>query len=136
MTISSPPLRGPDLSHHQAAPNWSLLAEPASYVFLKATQITATVNGQPRYLWTDVAGTRHDAIAEWFVPNWPKAKGQLVANELNAIGAYHYLTAGPVGSKQADFYCDTMEAAGVPTQGFLPPVVDVEGGGSPATRTT
>jgi GH25 family lysozyme M1 (1,4-beta-N-acetylmuramidase) len=129
MTISSTPVRGPDLSHHQAAPNWSLLAAPASYVYLKATQITATVDDRPRYLWTDVAGNRHDAIAEWFVPNWTKAKAQLVANEVNAIGAYHYLTAGPVGSAQADFYCNTMEAAGVPTEGFLPPVVDVEAGG-------
>lgn len=98
---------GIDVSHHQGAMNWpKAKAAGAWYAFIKATQRTN---------WTDPR----------FLINWQEAKaaGLLVA-------PYHYFQPGYDPVAQAEYFVNTVQAAGVASD--LPYALDVEEGGSTA----
>lgn len=93
------PVRGVDLSSYQGTVDWDVLsAQNISFAFIKATEGSSLVD--PR-----------------FQENWAAA-----AQTDLRIGAYHFFSFESSGEKQAELFCNTVDA--VP--GMLPPVIDVE----------
>lgn len=92
-------IRGVDVSHYQGTIDWPELAgQDLDFAFIKATE-----------------GSGH--VDECFADNWQEAgKTDLY------IGAYHFFSFESEGSKQAQFYIDTVGSL----HGKLAPVVDVE----------
>jgi lysozyme len=101
------PVRGIDVSNHQGAIDWSQVAQaPVHFAYIKATE------GQ------DFRDAR-------FVENWQGSAGAGLKR-----GAYHFFTLKSTGLQQAANFI-----AVVPKDPeALPPVVDVELWGNPATR--
>ena len=106
-----------DLGGH---PNWAALDKNANVgryevlgAFMKATEGVA-------YGYTN-----------WFVQNVGAAR-QVYGGRLGEdrfLGAYHFLQLGESGAKQADFFVQTLERAGMPRRGDLRPMLDFEQGG-------
>lgn len=92
-------VKGIDVSHYQGTIDWPELADQdLDFAFIKATE-----------------GSGH--VDECFYDNW-QAAGK---TEL-CIGAYHFFSFDSEGSKQAQFYIDTVGSL----NGKLAPAVDVE----------
>ena len=68
---------------------------------------------------------------DWFTRSWKKIRE--VGGDRYGVdffrGCYHYLIFSVDGAKQADFFCDTVDAAGGWGPGDLMPWVDIEEGG-------
>ena len=92
-------------------PNWQGAADAPNVVgaIIKATESTAF-------------------DTQWFKENWPRVKE--VAGERYGQtwfrGAYHFLKFNRDGAAQADFFLDTIDAAGGFDVGDIIPIVDVE----------
>jgi hypothetical protein len=95
-----------------ARPAWERVAAAPNYVgaIIKATE-----------------GVTY-ARASWCVDNWPRlrAAGGPRYGASWFRGAYHFLIFARDGTRQADFYLDTIERAGGWDRGDLLPIVDVE----------
>jgi len=93
------PVRGVDLSTYQGTIDWDVLsAQGISFAFIKATEGSSLVDPEFQENWTAAAQTKL------------------------RIGAYHFFSFESSGEKQAELFCNTVDA--VP--GMLPPVIDVE----------
>ena len=98
-SLTDYPVRGVDLSTYQGTVDWNALsAQDISFAFIKATEGSSLVDPK-------------------FQENWTAA----VQTKLR-IGAYHFFSFESSGEKQAELFCNTVDA--VP--GMLPPVIDVE----------
>jgi GH25 family lysozyme M1 (1,4-beta-N-acetylmuramidase) len=68
---------------------------------------------------------------DWFKRSWKKLRD--VGGDRYGVdffrGCYHFLQFTVDGTKQADFFCDTVDAAGGWDDGDLMPWVDIEEGG-------
>ena len=101
------PVLGPDVYHGNIdlVPAARIAADPRfGFVILKATE-----------------GTRYSWAETWLPPNW-KAVGKTRL----ARGAYHYMLFDQPGKEQAEFYLQSVEAAGGFKDGDLHPIFDAE----------
>jgi lysozyme len=93
------PVRGGDVSHHQGAIDWPVLAgQDIRFVYIKATE----------------GGDFKDSR---FAENWQKARLAGLA-----VGAYHFFSPGKSGREQARNFIETVPGEA----DALPPVLDVE----------
>lgn len=94
------PIKGLDVSNHQGAIDWKLVANTKRYtfVYIKATE-------------------GHDYTDDYFLKNWKEAK----KNGL-LVGAYQFFSTRSSGAEQASFFIAFVPKA----NDALPPVVDVE----------
>ncbi|MDB5529473.1 MAG: glycoside hydrolase family 25 [Devosia sp.] len=93
------PVRGIDVSHHQGAIDWPLVAaDDVSFVIIKATE-------------------GGDYVDERFAENLRDARAAGLT-----VGAYHYFTLCRPGAEQAANFLATVPR----DQDLLPPVVDLE----------
>ncbi len=93
------PIRGIDISHHQAAIDWeSLSQEDIQFVFMKATE----------------GGDFKDTL---FHDNWRRADDAGLIR-----GAYHFFTFCRSGKEQAQNFIETVPVE----RGALPPAIDLE----------
>jgi lysozyme len=100
------PVRGIDVSHHQAAIDWPLVAaHDVSFAFIKATE-------------------GGDVVDARFKTNWDGARAAGIA-----VGAYHFFTFCRPGAEQAANLIATVPRA----EPSLPVVVDLEFGGNCST---
>ena len=104
---SAYPRQGIDVSHHQGAIDWTLLAaQGVDFAYIKATE----------------GGDHRDRL---FAANWAAARGAGIAR-----GAYHFFTLCRPGAEQAANFI-----AAVPNDpDALPPAVDLEYLGNCAGR--
>ena len=73
-------------------------------------------------------GKKHE---EWFKRSWKKIR-EVAADRYGVDffrGCYHYLIVRQDGAKQADYFCDLVDAAGGWGEGDLMPWLDIEGSG-------
>lgn len=97
------PLRGIDVSHHQAAIDWPAVArDDVAFVYLKASE----------------GGDHRDRR---FAENWRAARAAGIAT-----GAYHFFTFCRGGAEQARNFIGAVPVAA----DALPPAVDLEFGGN------
>lgn len=87
----------------------------------------STIAGTPDLEGTIIKAT--DGITylyePWFVNQWKVLKPMAEAGTF-AAGAYHYWLAEYSGTAQADYFCMVLEAAGIPSSGFLGCWLDIE----------
>ncbi len=104
------PVRGIDVSHHQADINWdSVAADNVSFAYIKASE----------------GGDFRDSLFNF---NWAEAEKNSIVR-----GAYHFLTFCRSGKEQAQNF---MDAVGGFSSDDLIPVVDIEYGGNCKKRLT
>jgi len=91
------------------------------------------VAAAPGYVGAILKATEGESYpqASWFVSNWPRvrAAGGARVGTSWFRGAYHFLIFARDGTRQADYFLDTVDAAGGWADGDLHPIVDVELGG-------
>ena len=102
------PIRGLDVSHHQGAIDWPVVAADPG---LRFVWIKATEGGD----WTDPR----------FAENWEGARAAGLA-----VGAYHYFTLCRSGADQAAHFLATVP----PLEETLPAALDLEHDGNCAAR--
>ena len=93
------PVRGIDLSSYQGEVDWEVLSgQGIKFAFIKATEGSSFVD-------------------RMFKQNWSSA-----AETDLRIGAYHFFSFESSGERQAELFCNTVDAV----DNMLPPVIDVE----------
>lgn len=92
-------VQGVDVSHYQGEVDWNQIQQAdISFVFIKATEGSKTVDEQFENNWKNVAETNL------------------------CVGAYHFFSFDSPAEEQAALFCETVGNL----MGKLPPVIDVE----------